>query len=223
MIIPITFTITSCNRIDLLEKTLNSFFNINTYPIDEFILSDDSGDMGIYNKLNELYGKKFTIIRNETRLGLSKSLDNLFLKSKNEYIFHCEDDWLFDKNSNFISDSLNILIENEHIHQVSVRHLYDNPHKPSSDKLHTKKIIPYRLMSQNFMSAPTQIWNGYSWNPGLRRKSDYLKMFPDGISNFGDEYLCCDHTKKFNYLSAVLENTSCYHIGYNNRTPNFMI
>ena len=44
MTIPITFTITSCNRIDLLENTLNSFTSINNYEIDEFIMSDDSGN-----------------------------------------------------------------------------------------------------------------------------------------------------------------------------------
>ena len=51
MKIPITFTITSCNRIDLLEKTLNSFMLINNYEIDEFIMSDDSGDKEISNHL----------------------------------------------------------------------------------------------------------------------------------------------------------------------------
>ena len=47
-------------------------------------------------------------------------------------------------------------------------------------------------------------------------------MFPNGFSEFGDEYLCADHTKKFNYQSAILIDTSCYHIG-NSRTENFMI
>ena len=51
MTIPITFTITSCNRIDLLEKTLNSFTSINNYEIDEFIMSDDSGNEKISNVL----------------------------------------------------------------------------------------------------------------------------------------------------------------------------
>ena len=51
MTIPITFTITSCNRIDLLEKTLNSFTSINNYEIDEFIMSDDSGNEKISNHL----------------------------------------------------------------------------------------------------------------------------------------------------------------------------
>ena len=48
---PITFTITFCDRIDLLEKTLNSFMSINNYEIDEFIMSDDSGNEEISNQI----------------------------------------------------------------------------------------------------------------------------------------------------------------------------
>jgi GT2 family glycosyltransferase len=220
--IPITFTITSCNRIGLLEKTIDSFFKTSNYPIDEFIMSDDSGNDETNELLVSKFGDKFRIIKNNPRLGLSKSLDNLFTNSKNEYIFHCEDDWLFDGNSNFISDSLEILQENLSIHQVYIRHRYDYLHPISSEKLLTTKLVPYRLLTQSYVVSTTQIWNGYSWNPGLRRKSDYNKMFPHGISAFGDEYYCSVHTKQFNYLSATLENTSCYHIGYR-RTNNFLI
>jgi GT2 family glycosyltransferase len=221
MKIPITFTITSCNRIDLLEITLNSFMSINNYEIDEFIISDDSGDEEISKHLNKKYGDRFKIISNNPRLGLSKSLDNLFSSTKNEFIFHCEDDWMFDTNPNLISDSLSILTENPDIYQVSVRHDYDNPHKSVGEKQYTSTSVEYWILSQEFRSMSTQVWNGYSWNPGLRRKSDYLKMFPNGISEFGDEYNCASHTKRFNYKSAILVNTSCYHLGVE-RTKNFM-
>lgn len=218
----ITFTITSCNRIDLLEKTLNSFMSINNYEIDEFIMSDDSGDEEISKQLNKKYGNKFKIISNDSRIGLSKSLDNLFNSSENEFIFHCEDDWMFDTNPNLISESLSILDENPDIHQVSVRHDHCNPHKPVGEKQYTSTSVEYLILSQEFRSTPTQMWNGYSWNPGLRRKSDYLKMFPKGVSEFGDEYDCAHHTKKFNYKSAILSNTSCYHLGFE-RTKNFIL
>jgi hypothetical protein len=219
---PITFTITSCNRIDLLEKTLNSFMSINSYEIDEFIMSDDSGDEEISKYLNEKYGDKFKIISNNPRVGLSKSLDNLFGNAKNEFIFHCEDDWMFDKNPNLISDSLSILIENPDIYQVSVRHGYCNPHKPVGEKQFTSTSVEYFILSQHFRTMPTQVWNGYSWNPGLRRKSDYLKMFPNGVSEFGDEYDCANYTRNFNYKSAILVNTACYHLGIE-RTKNFIL
>jgi GT2 family glycosyltransferase len=222
MTTPITFTITSCNRLDLLEKTLNSFMSINNYEIDEFIMSDDSGDKEISNYLNKKYGDKFKIISNNPRVGLSKSLDNLFSSTKNEFIFHCEDDWMFDSNPNLISDSLSILTDNPSIHQVSVRHDYNNPHKPVGEKQYTSASVEYLMLNQEFKSMPTQMWNGYSWNPGLRRKSDYLKMFPNGVSEFGDEYDCANYTRKFDYKSAILVNTSCYHLGIK-RTENFLI
>jgi hypothetical protein len=222
MKIPVTFTITSCNRIDLLEKTINSFMLINNYEIDEFILSDDSGDEKISNHIKNKYGDKFKIISNNPRIGLSKSLDNLFSNAKNEFIFHCEDDWMFDVNPNFISDSLDILNENLDIHQVSVRHNYNNPHKPIGDKQYTSTSVEYYILSQDFISISNQIWNGYSWNPGLRRKSDYLKMFPNGLSEFSDEYNCANYVRNFNYKSAVLCNTSCYHLGLE-RTKNFIV
>lgn len=84
---PITFTITSCNRIDLLEKTLNSFTSINNYEIDEFIMSDDSGNEEISNHLKSKYGDKFKIISNNPRVGLSRSIDNLFSNAKMNLFF----------------------------------------------------------------------------------------------------------------------------------------
>lgn len=218
----VSFTLTSCNRFDLLEKTIKSFLKLNIYPIFEYIISDDSGSTEMYEKIKNLVDNRFKIIHNKTKLGLSKSLDNLFNEVQSDYIFHCEDDWFFDKNPMFISESIEILNENPQIHQVNVRHEYDNPHKSINNLLQTKKGTSYRLMNQHFSSMPNQIWNGYSWNPGLRRKTDYLKMFPNGVSHFGDEYNCCEHSKKFDYVTAILENTSCYHIGYNNRTQNFL-
>ena len=61
MTTPVTFTITSCNRLDLLKLTLDSFLNLNTYPIDEFIISDDSADHNVYEKIVDIVGPKFKI------------------------------------------------------------------------------------------------------------------------------------------------------------------
>lgn len=218
----ITFTITSCNRLDLLKNTLDSFLSLNSFPLDQLLLSDDSGSFEIKEELIKIYSDKFEIIHNEKQLGLSKSLDNLFERSENEYIFHCEDDWYFEGNSNMLQESLDILKEFPNIHQVYVRHEINNPHPVNQNILETSTGVKFKIVSQNFITANSQEWNGFSWNPGLRRKSDYLKMFPNGFSEFGDEYICADHSKKFNYLSAILVNTSCFHIG-NNRTQNFMI
>ena len=40
----VTVVLTSCARFDLLERGLRSFFEKNTYPIERFLLIEDSGD-----------------------------------------------------------------------------------------------------------------------------------------------------------------------------------
>ena len=38
----VSLVVTSCGRFDLLERTLDSFFKYNTYPIKEVIITEDS-------------------------------------------------------------------------------------------------------------------------------------------------------------------------------------
>jgi len=214
----ISFVITTCNRLDLLEDTLNSFFDICSYPFKEYIMSDDSGDDAIYKQLVERWGSKFKIIQNKPKLGLCRTIDILWNTVQSDYIFHCEDDWRFDTNQHLIEDSLSILKEHVHVHQVQVRHLSDNPHIPEDHTYSTLNFV-------NFKKMPwwREEWSGYSWNPGLRRKGDYQTMFPNGLIEFGDEINCSKHSMNFNYLAVVLVNTACTHIGYDRHTENFMI
>lgn len=214
----VSFVITTCNRLDLLEQTLTSFFELCKFPFAEYIMSDDSGDVSVYEKLQNQWGHKFTIIQNKPKLGLCRTIDKLWNHVTSEYIFHCEDDWKFDANPAVIEDSLSILQEHAYVHQVQIRHLYDTPHKPEPQLYSTLNFV-------NFQKIPwwNDAWTGYSWNPGLRRKSDYQTMFPNGVQEFGDEIDCSKHSMKFDYLAVLLENTSCAHIGYDRHTENFII
>lgn len=214
----VSFTITTCNRLDLLERTLNSFFDICKFPFHEYIMTDDSGDDQVYSQLCEKWGDRFTILQNKPKIGLSKSIDRLFQSSTGEYIFHCEDDWLFESNPNMVENSLSILQEYPFIHQVYVRHVVDNPQKPEEDMYYTLDFIAF-----NTIPWWRGEWSGFTWNPGLRRKSDYLRMFPDGFNAFGDEIDCSKHTMQFEYKAVVLQDTSCRHIGYGRHTANFII
>ena len=112
----ITVCVTSCNRWELLEQTLDSFLNLNTYPIERYLLHEDSDNVDIVNKIKEKY-PMFEVFGSGYNVGLLKSIDNLYSLVKTDYIFHLEDDWNFESNSNFIQESLNVL-ENKDIHQV---------------------------------------------------------------------------------------------------------
>jgi hypothetical protein len=209
----VTVTLTTCNRVDLLEKTIQSFQDTNTYPINEYIIVND--DLTYKKDVDSIFKhfKNCTVIHNPNNIGQKKSLDIAFSSAKNEYIFHLEDDWFFDSANSYVQNSLHILVNFQDIHQVWVRHEYDTPHKTKPGELSYNEI-QFKEVDNNYAGC----WNGYSWNPGLRRKSDYLKMFPNGISQFKDELQCALHTRNFNYKAVMLQPTSCYHIGYDRST-----
>jgi len=204
----VSVVVTTCNRDDLLEKTINSFTVSNNYPIDEYIFVNDCGN-SIKELVESFKLENYKIINNNEKKGQLLSIDIGYSVVENEYIFHLEDDWMFDTKSEFIKDSLNILNNRENIHQVWIRHDYDNPHKVESMLQNIEGTLGF-LVIDGFQG----VWNGFSFNPGLRRKSDYCRMFPAGYGAFKDEKECAIHLKKFNYRAIRLNKTCCYHIGY---------
>ena len=216
---PVTVCITSCNRFDLLSRTLDSFLQLNTYPIQEILITEDSGNQDMKKKILDAYGDIVELIFNENNLGAYTSIDNMYSKVKTEYLFHIEDDWLFETNNKMIVQSMNILEERKDIHQVWVR--------PRSeigvfieDKVETtSKNVQYSMVKLNHCGG----WCGFSLNPGLRRLSDYKKMFPKGYSEFAvdktewqalTELHCNNHAAAQGYRAAMLENTTVTHIGH---------
>lgn len=207
----ITVCITSCNRFDLLKTTIDSFLKLNTYPISKYFLNEDSGNPEMVEKIKSQYGDLIEIIFNGVNQGLLQSVDNLYQLVETEYIMHIEDDWLFQGNPNFIAESLTILQENPNIHQVWIRHGI-----PDSWLEQPKNKI-YRMVKNCHFGD----WCGFSFNPGLRRKSDYLKMFPNGFNVHNlhgsnsvlSEHDCNMVASAQGYRAAILNKPACRHIG----------
>ncbi len=212
----VTVIITSCNRFDLLEKTLTSFMKFNTYPIKDYHLHNDGGSLHL-----DRIQKKFpfiNIIHSSPRIGYSKSLDKLLQLVETEYVFTLEDDWKFHQNPGFIEKSLLILNACRDLHQVWIRDIEDHGH-PQGDPY---EIFP-NIMVRDVDYGYKKIWNGFSLNPGLRRMSDWKKWFPNGLSycGDGDEATLAQHTAKFGYRAVSLVNSSMVHLGWNRRSINF--
>jgi len=210
----ITFCLTSCNRFNLLQKTLDSFFNLNTYPIERFIVTEDSGNLEMKSKIEKRYGNKIELIFNNKNLGLLQSIDNMYNMVKTEYIFHCEDDWLFRNNSFFVSNSVDILDEYKNINQVW---LIPGEDWLEEQLLKTKTNVQFRYVKVPHCGA----WCGFSFNPGLRRLSDYKRLFPEGFIKYivpnkaivHSECSCNKHALKEGYRTVALINHACEHIG----------
>ena len=219
----ITFCLTSCNRFDLLQKTLDSFLDLNKYPIEKYIIIEDSANINIHKQITEKYSNIAQLIFNPRNIGQYKSIDDMYKNVNTDYIFHCEDDWLFQNNSSFIEESLNILEEKENIHQVWL--ISEKVHPVIEPNIYkTTNNTKYKMVKTNHYGG----WCGFSFNPGLRRKTDILKMFPNGFQEFiqpnlpsvQTEFRCNLNAAKQGYRAAILLNHACVHIGGNGRSTS---
>jgi hypothetical protein len=92
------------------------------------------------------YGSKIELIFNTVNLGPYKSIDNMNKQVETEYIFHCEDDWLFRGNPDFIKNSMDILEERKDVNQVWLISENVHPHAIEKQLLHTTTGIPYKMV-----------------------------------------------------------------------------
>jgi len=205
----VTFCLTSCNRWNLLQATLNSFLNLNKYPIERFILHEDSGNERICELIQEKY--PFIEILKSNRSGLLASIDKLYALVDTSLVFHCEDDWYFSGNKNFMEESVKVLEERPDIHQVWIRKGIPKDWFVNVDYGYYKEIKPSHYGD----------WCGFSFNPGLRRLSDYKRMFPLGFNVYNkhgsnsvlSEHECNLVASEQGYKAVLLNNPACTHTG----------
>jgi len=180
----VTMVITSCNRAELLEKTLESFVKYNTYPIKETFIIDDSGIQGCNEKVLDKFNSLLNIktIYNKQNMGQIQSIDKVYSYVTTKYIFHCEEDWEFLQPS-FIEKSLNILNEpiNEKIYTVWLR-----PHHCTSGHpiIHDNNNKGYYKMKPDFSyrdKGDIYTWCGFTFNPGLRKTTNCLLFHPYSV------------------------------------------
>lgn len=215
----ITAVFTSCGRWNLLEQTITSFTNTNTYPISRFIIIDNSTEKNatdtILNILKRI-GIDATIIVNTTNIGQVASIDKAYTDITTDYIFHCEDDWCF-TGSNYIELSLDVLENVPKIVNVNLRYRFDgekgsnSPIEPLQQTINGTK---YHLYELNYLN----MWHGFSWNPGLRKLSDY-NIIGKSYKKIGQEQDVGLLYMQLGYRGACLEGQYAKHIGGESITP----
>jgi hypothetical protein len=167
----------SCKRLNLLDRAIKSFNTYNTYPIEEFIIANDSGDPMIWEQLRKTY-PDYTIICHPENVGLVKSIDLGYEHIKTEYFYHSEDDLECNK-SGFIEKSLAIMQEKPMIEEVWLGNWNTHPVEP---EIYTAGGVEYRLLMENYQKGQNGFnnfgWHGFSMASSLKRMSDYRKVAP---------------------------------------------
>lgn len=199
----VTLVVTSCGRPDLLERTLESFFSLNKYPLARTIIIEDGPSNPPAFPVPDL-----TYIANGARIGQVSSIDRAYSCVDTPYVLHWEDDWETYRGG-FIEPSLEILERYPEILQVWLR-----PH----DETASHPIVKLPQFNVPTMSADWK-WGGFSWGPGLRRMSDYRRL--GGYSQFKSRKSSwAEHTiskvyHSLGYHAAILPEPAGYvrHIG----------
>jgi hypothetical protein len=172
----ITAVLTSCRRYDLLEKTLKSFFTMNSAPLANFIVVEDGPD--IPKDVRDLFiGHPIDWISTGQRVGQIAAIDYAYSRVKTPYVFHMEDDWFFYR-SGFLEKSRLVLEANPKCIQVQLRALDELIH-PLEEHTYANHGVAWRRLVLDFFGEGD--WHGFSFNPGLRRLSDYVSVGGYGL------------------------------------------
>lgn len=181
---PVSCILTSCGRFNLLEQTLESFFKYNDYPIKRFVVNDDYGYDNTNYEMDDKWQKlndKFTNVNfnwTEYNEGQIKSLDNLMSAVDTPFYYSTECDWETYA-PNFIQQSLSILRHDKSVINISLRADTDTAMQKLEDEvLTTPEGVKYSYFANNRRSA----LSGFSFNPSVRRLSDY-KMIEGGYQS----------------------------------------
>jgi Glycosyl transferase family 2 len=164
----VTVVVTSCGRQDLLERTLQSFFRFNTFPIGGVIVVED-GPEAVNAPLFPRYGDRNVVwLSTGQRVGQIVAIDFAYSLVDSEYIFHLEDDWEF-YGGGFIEKSMALLQALPRCLQVYLRAPDDLNGQPLRPPTQSATGLAYRQAEVGCIN----LWHGFSFNPGLRRTADY--------------------------------------------------
>lgn len=235
----VTLFITSCGRVDLLEKTLDSFFAFNTFRIHRCLIVEDPANQMVFSKcvdLDKKYENKLGFIFNKTKLGQTRSIDLGHSQINTPYVSHCEDDWKF-YSGGFIEKQLMLLESRPEVLQAWIRPRLDGIFNIIAPEVfYTTNGVPFRnILPGSFYTFQAsensnnlvENYAGFSFNPGLKRMKDYMRLGSGGYQQFGREHLIDQFYRDLGYrfVSMTINDNDGYvrHTGGSRNCENTVL
>jgi hypothetical protein len=174
-----TTFILSCNRLDVLRKTIKSFIDTRDY-ITKMVIVDDSAVEGVFEKLVEEYGSFCDVVCFPRNRGQWWAMDFMVSFCDTEYIFYLEDDWEFLK-PGYLMDSKRILQKFRHIGTVDISwRTFEWQGIDSYDKNLVTFAADDGTMVSYYNKKAWKItdyhlrWYGWVGSPNLKRRDDLI-------------------------------------------------
>lgn len=227
---------TTCKRLDLFRKTVNSFIecclDLTYISIDKWLVIDDNSSEEDRLEMKKLYPFMTFIFKTPSQKGHARSINLLLRNVKTPYIFHLEDDWQFYHKDYFLTHLLQVINEDESYKQVLLNNMYSET--PDQEYLVggiQKTTIATPCLNyiiheyvtdekdkQDFntkwgFKPNCSYWPHFSFRPGITDMSIFKTLgdFKEDVwhfeMNFAHEYV------KQGYLTCFLPGMVCKHTG----------
>ena len=201
----ITLCITIGKRPDLLKKTLQSLFANTTFS--KVIAVNDFGDQ----QTNEVFKNicpDGNLLSLDKKLGHHAAVDLMYKNVDTPYVFHCEDDWLFEKPIELVK-IIETLKKNTWMSGICLRSLSDFTFSSNE----AAKIIyeTHNNLSFYRLDKMHEQWYGFTFNPHVASIDLWRKFSP--LSSHKKERYISRTIRKAGLVICYLEDGGCLHIG----------
>lgn len=207
----ITLCLTAGGRPDLLEKTLHSLLAANSFA--KIIIANDFGDEASTSVAKRLCPDA-TIIHHKWRQGQLATVDEMYSLVETQYIFHCEDDWEFDRVP-FLNRCMDALHALENVSVVSVRSsacLYRHFGNSPYEHLGEPTVIDVGgTTAMQLKIDDLESWASFTFNPSLTRRAAWKSI--GGFNSLNDEHSIDLRYRAKGLTTVYLVPGFCHHIG----------
>jgi hypothetical protein len=217
----VTVTITSCDRWDLLKRTIESFETFNTYSAIEerIILLDCSGEDFLQKVRLHFPHYKVVFSQSTSRRGEGRMLANVeYLSSMvtSKYWFYLEDDWLF-YDRGFLEYGIAALKVTPSPQVIFRDHNVVKP-QVNTTAGWSKVVDDIFVAPLRAPAGPGGVFGAFSFNPFVMRTVDKGKYVGDFRAYHSEAHLSREMWRRHHLHVAILNRGFVKHLGDGTRS-----
>lgn len=229
----VTFTVTTCKRLDLFQKTMNSFLACcsDLHRIGKWLCVDDNSSQEDREKMQQLYPFFTFYWKRPEEKGHSRSMNIIREIVDTPFVFHIEDDWMFYSKRPYITECIEVLSQDSKIGQCLINKNFSETERDISiqggEFRTTRSGLRYYIHEYASTDEERELWYNkhgtesihcnywphFSFRPSLLKTSVYKKVggFSETAPHFEMEYAY--RYTGLGFVSAFLEGQYSEHIG----------
>jgi GR25 family glycosyltransferase involved in LPS biosynthesis/glycosyltransferase involved in cell wall biosynthesis len=217
----IVFTMTTCKRWDLFEKTMNSILRYwkDLDVVDYFFCVDDNSSPADQQRMRDAYPFFDFHFKGPAKRGHRQSMNiiwQVLQELQPKYWIHMEDDWLFFKEDTYVTKAIGLLERQAgaNIHQVLFNRNYTETYDwgiQGGDPLEHGFTV--HVQTKDIQGRNCAYWPHYSFRPSVVRVAPILAL---GNYDSPNSFFEMDYANRWTsagHKSAFFDDVTCLHIG----------